>query len=67
MIYLAKRDYQKQELKNHKGNPKHLCKLMSKLAGGIDANPMPKGKSGIDIAEDFAQYFLQNIVKSEMT
>ena len=63
MIYLAKRDYYKQELKNHKGNTKHLYKLMPKLTGGINANPMPDSKSNSDIAEDFAEYFLQKIVK----
>ena len=63
MVYLAKRDYYKQEFKNHKGNTKHLYKLMSKLTGGINANPMPDGKNNSDIAEDFAEYFLQKIVK----
>ena len=63
MIYLAKRNYYKQELKNHKGNTKPLYKLMSKLTGGINAQPMPDGKSNNDIAEHFAEYFLQNIVK----
>ena len=36
---------------------------MSKLTGGIKANPMPDGKSDNDIAEDFAEYFFQKNVK----
>ena len=36
---------------------------MSKLTGGINANPMLDGKSDNDIVEDFAEYFLQKIVK----
>ena len=64
MIYLSKRNYYKQELKNHKGNTKHLYKLMSKFTGGINANPMPDGKSNNDIAEHFAEYFLQKKVKT---
>ena len=36
---------------------------MLKLTGGINANPMPDGKSKNDIAEHFAEYFLQQIVK----
>ena len=63
MIYLAKRDYYKQEFKNHKGNTKHLYKLMPQLTGGINANPMPDGKSNNDIPEDFTEYFLQKNVK----
>ena len=61
MIYLAKRNYYKHEFKNHKGNTKHLYKLMSKLTGRINANPMPDGKSNNDIAEDFTEYFLQKL------
>ena len=63
--YLARRDYYKQEFKNHKGNTKHLYKLMLKLTGGINANHsnLSDGKSNNDIAEDFAEYFLQKIVK----
>ena len=63
MIYLAKRDYYKQEFKNHKGNTKHLYKLMSKLTGGIYANPIPNGKNNSAITEDFTECFLKNIVK----
>ena len=67
MIFLAKRNYYRQEFKNHKGNTKYLYKLMSKLTAMINANSMLDRKSNNDIAEDIAEYVLQKLWKSGMT
>ena len=42
---------------------KKLFKLINELAGNKDQNPLPVAKSDKDLAEEFAQFFLNKIEK----
>ena len=57
-------DEERSTLKpNHKGNSEHLHKLMAKLTGGVSVNPMPDGNLDVELANDFANFFRNKIVK----
>ena len=40
-----------------------LFKLVNELTGNMDHNPLPEAKSDKNLAEEFAQYFLNKIEK----
>ena len=43
------------------GNTKKLYSLVSYLTGSEIENPMPSGKMDGELAEEFAEYFMQKI------
>ena len=57
LLYLMKRDYLKTQFQDHKGNSKHLNKLMAKLTGGVSVDPMPDSNLDMELANDFAYFF----------
>ena len=57
MLYVIRRDYYKVEFNQHKGDSKHLYKLVAKLASGVSANPRPYVGSDLQLAEEFAEFF----------
>ena len=42
---------------------KHLYKLMAKLKGGVSVNPMLASNSDVELANDFANFFWNKIIK----
>ena len=63
LLYVMKRDYLKTQFQNHKENSKHLCKSIAKLTGGVSVNPMLNSNLHVELANDFANFFWNNIVK----
>ena len=53
----------KSLFEQHKRNMKHLYKLVAKLTGSTSVNPLPEMDSDEWLGEDFADYFLNKIVK----
>ena len=49
------------EIQSNKANVKKLYKIVNRLTGGKEANPMPNGDSDESLAENFATYFLEKI------
>ena len=47
----------------HKGNAKHLYKLVSSLTGIISENPLPECENDEELSERFAEYFSSKIEK----
>ena len=56
LLYLMKRDYLKTQFQDHKGNTKHLYKLMAKLTGGVSVNPLLDSNSDVELANDFTNF-----------
>ena len=51
------------EFTSHCGDSKYLYKLVSKLTGGTIINNLPECTSNNDIADEFAQFFNDKIMK----
>ena len=56
-----------QLIKQISTDPKMLFKLINELTGNKDHNSLPEAKSDKDLAEDFAQFFLNKIEKNKRT
>ena len=52
-----------QLIKQNSGDSKKLCKLINELTGNKDHNLLQAAKSDKDLAEEFAQFFLNKIAK----
>ena len=52
-----------QLVKQNPSETKKLFKLVNELTGNKDQNPLPEAKSKKDLAEEFAQFFLNKIGK----
>ena len=63
MLNAVRTEYFRKEFEQHKVNMKHLYKLMAKLTGCTSVNLLPEIDSYEWLAEDFADYFLNKIVK----
>ena len=63
MLYHTRRDYYHMEFTSHHGDSKHLYKLVSKLPGGMIINNLPECRSNKDLAEEFAQFFNDKLMK----
>ena len=50
-----------QLVKQNSSDTKKLFKLINELAGNKDQNLLPEAKSDKDLAEEFAQFFLNKI------
>ena len=53
--------YTQNEITKFEGNPKHLHKLTAELTGSRVENPLPEGMSDEDLAEHFANFFIEKI------
>ena len=51
-------------INDHRGDTKHLYKLVAKLKGAKAENPLPDTQSDIDLAESFADFFIGKIQKT---
>ena len=63
LLYVTKRDYLKPQFHDHKGNSKHIYKLMTKLAVGVSVNPILDSILDVELANEFANFFWNKIVK----
>ena len=52
-----------QLAKQNSTDTKKLLKLVNELTGNKDQNPHPQANSNKDLAEEFAQFFLNKIGK----
>ena len=63
LLYKQRSQYIQNEVVKHKGNAKHLYKLMSSLTEIRSENPLPKCKNDEKLSEHFAEYFSSKIEK----
>ena len=63
MVYHTRRDYYHIEFTSHCGHSKHLYKLVSKLTGSMIINNLKEYTSNKDLADEFAQFFSDKIMK----
>ena len=63
LLYVIQWDNYKNEFTSNGGNSKHLYNLMTKLTGGISANPLPEYTPGKDLSQKFEDFFLLKILK----
>ena len=61
LLYKYKSEYIWNEVLKHKGDSKHLYKLVSSLTGIKTENPLPECSNDFDLAGRFASYFLEKI------
>ena len=59
----AKKDFFSSEFIKYKNDSKHLYKLLAKLTGGVAENPMPESENDETLSNDFADFFLDKILK----
>ena len=52
-----------EKVNNMRGDTQALYKLTTNLMGSDTSNPMPKGKSDEELADQFASYFVEKIDK----
>ena len=57
MLYAVRRDYYKAQFNQHKGDSKHLNKVVAKLTSSVSANLMPYVESDLQLAKEFAYFF----------
>ena len=48
-------------MKDNHNNPRQLYKIISSLIGQDNTNPLPDAQSDQELAEQFAEFFLQKI------
>ena len=53
--------YTQNEITKFKGNSKHLHKVIAELTGSRVENPLPEGMSDEDLAEHFANFFIEKM------
>ena len=63
MLYAVRRDYYKVKFNQNKGDSKDLYKLVAQLTGGVSANPTLYAESDLLLAEEFAVFFQNKIIK----
>ena len=63
MLKLKKTHSIYQLVKQSSTDSKKLFKLINELTGNKDHNPLPTAKLDKDLAEEFAQFFLNKIEK----
>ena len=61
MIKFCKRHSIFTKIKDNHNNPRHLYKIISSLIGQDNTNPLPDAQSDQELAEQFAEFFLQKI------
>ena len=49
------------KIKDNHNNPRQLYKIISSLIGQENTNPLPDAQSDQEVAEQFAEFFLQKI------
>ena len=59
---MVRRDYIQSTIYQHKDDSKHLYKLVAQLTGSVSANPMPYAEWDLQLAEEFADFFQDNII-----
>ena len=57
----SKKLYFQQQIKDHKNDSKFLYKLVEKLTGSTQLNPMPESINDKSMADDFANFFYDKI------
>ena len=62
-LYKQRCQYIQNEVVKHKGNAKHLYKLVSSLTGIRSENPLPECENDEELSERFAEYFSSKIEK----
>ena len=67
MLKLKKTHSLHQLVKQNSTDSKKLFKLSNELTGNKDHNPLPVAKLDKDLAEEFAQVFLNKIEKIKRT
>ena len=63
LIQFIRKSYYQEEFVKHKGDSKALYNLVSKLTGTENTTILPDQPRGIELAEEFAEFFLQRIEK----
>jgi hypothetical protein len=61
MINRAKKEQLSSKIKENEKNTKSLYKIVSDLTGTRTENPMPPGKTDTELANDFADFFINKI------
>ena len=61
MIKFYKRHSIFTKIKDNHNNPRQLYKIISSLIGQDNTNPLPDAQSNQELAEQFAEFFLQKI------
>ena len=60
-LTITRMKYTLIEITKFKGNTKHLHKLIAELTASKVVNPLPEGLSHEDLAEHFANFFIEKI------
>ena len=63
LLAYSKRQSLCKKINDLRGNTKELYNLTAHLTGKAPQNPMPKNKSDIQLAEEFAEFFIDKIDK----
>ena len=63
LIHAIRKSYYQEEFVKHKGDSKALYNLVSRLTGTENTNILTDQPRGIELAEEFAEFFLQKIEK----
>ena len=63
LLTYSKHQSLSKKINDLKGNTKGLYKLMANLTGVTSQNPMPQGKTDTQLAEEFAEFFIDKIDK----
>ena len=63
MIKAEKRDSISTKIRESRANTKKLYQIVNNLVGKEDVNAMPEGKTNKELANEFADFFLQKILK----
>ncbi|XP_077994476.1 uncharacterized protein LOC144448196 [Glandiceps talaboti] len=63
MIKAEKRESISTKIHESRANTKKLYQIVNNLVGKKDVNPMPEGKTNKELANEFADFFLQKILK----
>ena len=63
LIHAIRKSYYQEEFVKPIGDSKALYNLVSKLTGTENTNILPDQPRSIELAEEFAEFFLQNIEK----
>jgi len=62
LLHATKREMLSSKVLDCKGDTKQLYKLFNNITGNMRDNPLPSGRTDQDLADDFANYFMNKIL-----
>ena len=62
IVQSKKRNNIGSEVIRAKGDTKQLYNIVGQITRSAKSNPLPKGKSNVELAEEFADFFLNKIL-----